>query len=275
MGNSTKAIWDVLHPEYMALPTQERWKLIAERFFELWNLPNCLGSIDGKHIRIQKLPSTGSENFNYKSFHSLILLACGDADGIFTTVEVGFCGRNSDGGVFQASKLGECLRKGRLNIPSDSVLPHSATNFPFYFVADEAFPLQRNLMRPYPQRSLTNTKRVFNYRLSRGRRTIECAFGMMVQKFQVLKSAIQCKSEHKIIHIIKACCVLHNFIRKREGRAYQLSADSEVNITARPARIREEKPPRRANAAQILRTKLANYFISEAGSLPWQWKNIV
>jgi len=57
----------------MPTPTEENWKLIAQRFYSLWNLPNCLGALDGKHIRIEKLPYSGSSNFNYKMYHSIVL----------------------------------------------------------------------------------------------------------------------------------------------------------------------------------------------------------
>lgn len=48
----------------MPIPTEEKWMSIANQYYRLWNLPNCVGSIDGKHIRIQKVPNTGSTNFN-------------------------------------------------------------------------------------------------------------------------------------------------------------------------------------------------------------------
>jgi hypothetical protein len=42
----------MLQEEYMPVPNKEQWKSIADRYQELWNIPNCLGSIDGKHIML-------------------------------------------------------------------------------------------------------------------------------------------------------------------------------------------------------------------------------
>jgi len=41
---------------------QEKWLQISNRFYELWNIPNCLGAIDGKHFRIKSLPNMYSVN---------------------------------------------------------------------------------------------------------------------------------------------------------------------------------------------------------------------
>lgn len=54
VAETTEAIWNTLKHDYMSLPQKEHWKAIANRFWEVWNLPNCLGALDGKHIRIQK-----------------------------------------------------------------------------------------------------------------------------------------------------------------------------------------------------------------------------
>ena len=30
--------------------TTDDWKNIAKDFYEIWNLPHCIGAIDGKHV---------------------------------------------------------------------------------------------------------------------------------------------------------------------------------------------------------------------------------
>ncbi|KAJ8933223.1 hypothetical protein NQ318_010591 [Aromia moschata] len=43
------SIWDRLQPLYMPEPTQELWEKSILGYKSLWQFPNCLGSIDGKH----------------------------------------------------------------------------------------------------------------------------------------------------------------------------------------------------------------------------------
>ncbi|KAJ8366785.1 hypothetical protein AAFF_G00342390 [Aldrovandia affinis] len=146
------AIWECLVSEFMPVPKKEDWMTIAEEFRQHWNFPNCLGSIDGKHVNIQAPSKSGSLYFNYKGTYSIVLLAVVDARYRFRVVDVGAYGRRSDGGTLASSKFGKALQNGRLDLPEDRLLPeaeHLGCQ-PHVFVADEAFPLQRHLMRPFP-----------------------------------------------------------------------------------------------------------------------------
>lgn len=272
---TTKVIWDVLNETYMPVPTSEGWKQIADRFETLWNLPNCVGALDGKHIRIEKFPNTGSENFNYKHFHSTVLLACCDADGFFTIIEPGYAGRNSDGGIFSASAMKYWMNNNALNIPSPSPLRYDEHKrpFPYYFVGDEAFSQTKNIMVPYRKATLNDVKRIYNYRQSRGRKTIECVLGMAAEKFAVLNGPIRCRDKKTVNDIIKTACVLHNYVRKHEGIEYTPKGVGEnTDMGGTPTIMSRQLVIQESSSADTARNYLANYFLHPPASLPWQWK---
>ena len=71
-------------------------------------------------------------------------------------------------------------------------------------------------MRPCPTRQLTESRRLFNYRLSRGRRVVASAFGILAGKWRILNKPIE-TSPGMADRTVKCICVLHNTIIDREG----------------------------------------------------------
>ncbi|CAH1962620.1 unnamed protein product [Acanthoscelides obtectus] len=179
----------------MKIPTEQQFTQIAKEFYDKWNFPNCLGAIDGKHIRIKCPHHSGSMYYNYKNYFSIVLQAVADANCKFVTIDVGGYGKQSDGGTFRSSSLFHLLDTGRLNVPPDSVLPSSAVEAPYVFIGDEAYPLLRNLLKPYNRRNLDVDREYFNMGLSRARRTVECAFGIINAKFRILWKPIEISPE--------------------------------------------------------------------------------
>jgi len=103
---------------------------------------------------------------------------------------------------------------------------------PYVLVADDAFSLSENIMLPYTTNlSKKSPKRVFNYRLSRVRRIIENAFGLLSSVFRVFRKPIEVKIEETIVNIVLACVYLHNFLRTQSDSTnyYSISGcfDSE------------------------------------------------
>ena len=84
--------------------------------FEKWNFPHCLGSIDGKHVVIQKPRNAGALYHNYKQTESIVLMAIVDADYKFLAIDVGQPGSHSDGGIWQSSEFGRGLENGEKKI---------------------------------------------------------------------------------------------------------------------------------------------------------------
>ena len=184
--DTCRAIVAEFGDEYLHTPnTADEWRQVARGFETRWNFPHTLGAVDGKHIRIRNPPGAGTHYFNYKIFFSIILMAVVDAEYKFLYVDVGAIGSESDGGVFAKSELTKLLQEHGMNLPPPDKLPNAPEDSPpahYFFVGDDAFPLRHYMMKPYPSRGLTHDERIFNYRLSRARRTVENAFGILANR---------------------------------------------------------------------------------------------
>lgn len=211
-----KAIWRRLQPIYMPSPSMEMWESIALDFERRWQVYNCIVAIDGKHVRVRKPLNSGTSFFNYKEFFSVILMSTVDAHYRFTTVDVGSMGRFSDGNIFSNSNLGEQLNSGSIALPKPKPLPGQQEATPHMFIGDEAFELTLYLIRPFPKKKVTGNyeNKVYNYRISQGRQTVECTFGILAGRFRVYKRAFECKLE-TVDDVVKATTVLHNYLRTR------------------------------------------------------------
>ena len=108
----------------MKTPSKEDWKIIAKDYFEKWNMPNCLGALDGRHCNIIKPAKSGSLHYNYKHFFSNVLLGLADANYNFIAVDVGGFGSQSDGGIFKESNFGKKFDFNDMNVPEDNIIPN-------------------------------------------------------------------------------------------------------------------------------------------------------
>lgn len=101
-------------------------------------------------------------------------MAVVDHDYCFRYVNIGANGRNSDGGIFKNSKLRSDLE--------NNLLPKGG-----FLVGDDAFPLKSYLLKPYSGTNLSTKQKIFNYRVSRARRIVENAFGILASRFRIFQ----------------------------------------------------------------------------------------
>ena len=241
-----------------------------------WQLPHCLGAIDGKHVRILHPPKTGSDYYNYKGYFTVVLMAVVGSNYEFLFSDVGCQGRISDGGVLRNTLFYQALEMGKLNIPQSKALPVDDSEewrpvIPYFFVGDDAFSLTRHLMKPYPNRGQTEEQRIFNYRLSRARRVSENAFGLLASRFRVFHSMFNVRPE-SAISIVHATLVLHNFLLKQCPR-YMTSVDDAVDELHLPSNLENLTIPgcNHPKHATEIRDTLSEY-LNGPGMVPWQWK---
>lgn len=285
------AIWQALQPSWVKVPANTReWGGIANQFERMWNFPNCVGALDGKHVVIQAPSKSGSTYFNYKGTHSIVLMAVCDAHYRFTMVDVGDSGRHSDGGVLANSAFGKALLDDKLPFPDSRPLPGTTSPaLPYVIVADEAFPLRSNMLCPYPGRNLQEPQSVFNYRLSRARRTIENTFGILAARWRIFHRPIIAEPQNAVL-FTKATIALHNLLRERESAVYcppgyTDSEDCDRNLVRGAWRdeaeastgmtgIQRSSTNMHTTTAAAVRTAFQNYFYGAQGSVSWQLTHV-
>lgn len=276
-----EAIVDTFKAEVMPpLIEQDEWMKVSDTFNTKWNFPHACGALDGKHIPIKAPPNSGSLYHNYKGFFSMILLALADADYKFIWVSVAEYGSASDCQVFNESELRELVEGGELGLPDPEPLPGLTENLPYFFLGDDAFALRTWMMKPYSRIGLGHDERIFNYRLSRARRVVENAFGILANRFQCLLHATVYKKTESVKSLVLACVMLHNLLRIRYPGVPANADQEDQNQALVPGVWREESQLVDAgghagrnvdhNLGKQQRNYLRDYFMSEAGSVPWQ-----
>ena len=275
-----QAIIDAYKDEVMKCPrTPEDWRMVAHGFAKRWQYYNCGGVLDGKHVRILKPKHAGSMFFNYKKFHSIVLMAIADANYKFLYVDVGAEGSAGDGGTWCRSTLHDAIEQQRCGFPDASPLPNDDTPIPFHLVADDAFAMRSWLMKPYSHYTQAQHERIYNYWLSRARRVVENAFGLMQARLRVF-ATIMLQLPKNAKTITMCGCVLHNLILDRfpfAGAPVDYE-DAEYNLVPGPWReepnmmvgLQHPQAHNFSRQVKAMRDHLAHYYSSEAGAVPWQ-----
>jgi hypothetical protein len=141
--------------------------------------------------------------------------------------------------------------------------------------ADEAFPLKHYTLRPFPDHNLTQKQRIFNYILSRSSRVVENTFGITVHVWRILlKRMAVFVNFAKLITV--ACCTLHNFLLRTNPQTdlvwhYLQNKEGDISGGGRSFNNNTVgRFPRPTAQAMEIRNAFADWFISPAGSLPFQ-----
>lgn len=193
-------------------------------------------------------------------------MAIADSDYKFVFVDAGCNGRMSDGGVWKRSDLGIALENNLVELPPSRNLPLSDDiNSKYFFVADDAFALKEYIMKPYSGRNLGTEEGICNYRISRGRRVVENAFGILCKRFPIFYKPLPV-SPKKATIIAMAAVSVHNFLqttnsRSSYGSSQNFGYDYAADVSPIMFPMNESAATgRSSDAAKNMRDNLCTYF---------------
>jgi hypothetical protein len=192
-------------------------------FSKKFQLPGCLGAIDGSLIP-QRKPTKQQANQDTDSYYgyngciaSLLLAVC-DADLRFTYVNSGAPACVGDAGLYGRSQLkanidAGMLKQVRVPLHFEDGRMHEICP---YLVADAAFPLGQHMLKVHePPPAAGSAEAKCNYRLLNARRGIEQAFGRLKGRFVFCSKNTFWNNLSFTRAAIEACCGLHNFLEDR------------------------------------------------------------
>lgn len=221
-------------------------------FQDEFQYPMCLGALDGTHIPIKPPRGLETDYFNYKKYHSVVMLATVNADLLFTYVNIGAPGRCNDASIYNRCVLSEVIEDP---IYSRYFMILNNQKLQSHLIADSAFALSRTLLKPFPDRvDMPKTQSTFNYRLSRARCSVERAFGALKNRFRLLHRKLEFNLNNTI-KIIKASAILHNIC--------VLSSDQqEIEWDLPVATYKKPSSNIRTSEGSDIRAALTDYFLA-------------
>ncbi len=234
--------------------------------------------MDGKQVAIRKPVNGGSYYYNYKNFHSIVLMALVDGDYKFTWVEVGANGTSSDVQIFEDCGLKAEIDQRVIGFPAPDRLPDDDKDTPYFFVGDDAFSLCTYMMKPYGRLGLEVPEWIYNYRTSRCWRVCGNAFSNLANIYACLLSVI--KFQQKIAtNIVLATICCHNLMFMRYPvmpNAAMDREDDQTNVIPcdwhRGNTWEQELQcihgNRETKAGKQLREYLKHYYKSAASAVP-------
>ena len=111
-------------------------------------------------------------------------------------------------------------------------------------------------------------KGVYNYRLCRARRYVECVFSILSNKWRIFQRPLNVSPDFAV-GIVKACFVLHNFVREIDGYKFE-GAFTVTGIEDVP----DGQSVRGGLTANSVRNRVADCFLTDAGAASWQMSKI-
>lgn len=267
VNETMEVLWVKLQPLHMPIPTKDNFLKIAQRFYDKWHIPHCLGAVDGRHIRIKKPAKSGSLYYNYKKFYSIVLQAVIDADYKYLFIDLGNYGQHSDGGTLRSSSFYKALKLELLKIPKPSAVPNSSIVLPYFFITDGAYQLNQNFLKPYPKKNSSLQKKIYNRNLSRARVVVENGFGFTSQVFRIYYTTID-KPPSVVDSIVKTTCVLHNMlIDKNQKNVFKDMNYRNIDVTDTLVPLQSDEIEHENESGKIVREKLINYFLQNKNSV--------
>ncbi|XP_071681035.1 protein ALP1-like [Lolium perenne] len=223
-----------LRNEYIMPPSPDTPEKIAgnPRFDPYFK--DCIGAIDGTHVRASITKDVEHFFRGRKAFATQNVMAAVDFDLRFTYVLAGWEGTSHD-----ALVLADALARERgLQVPEGK---YYLVDAGYYGVKPGFLPPFRNVryhLNEWGSNPVQNAQELFNLWHSSLWVTVERAFASLKRRFKILSDATPFFTLPVQVDIVVACCVLHNYALSQGIDEFIIP---EVTWTTQPIRTQSQQ----------------------------------
>ncbi|XP_067628084.1 uncharacterized protein [Eurosta solidaginis] len=268
-------VWKIMSKRYINKlpPTQETLTECLEGF-QRFGIPQCLGVIDTCHLEVVPLAHLATEYMNVDCWYSIILLALVDYRLRFLYMNVGASGACAPLDIYDSSLLKELLSEDEILLANKKQLDGDGIEIPVCIVGDSTFKLSPTLMKPYDSTNipLKKEQEFFNTKLTECRKALsERAFNQLKARFRRIAYSIDNRRRNAPL-IVRACCVLHNFLIERHDdfeEVWLQEVQNSITLKKSP-KIEiddtDDNVTGESISAELIRQALCNYICSSVSS---------
>ena len=198
--------------------------------------PGCFGSWDCKHFVWHRCPTVWAGQHKGHAEggkKTLILESMADYKRYIWYANFGDAGSLNDINVLDKSSIVGSMLAGTFNLNCSDYTLNGRVRDWMYFLADGIYPEWSIFVKTYSEPHDQSSK-VFATCQEEVRKDVECAFGIIVQKFQILQRPLKNWYVDDIKDLLDCCITMHNMTIAFKDDSIVLPMD------CRPTRRQEE-----------------------------------
>jgi Plant transposon protein len=203
-------------PQYLnRFPMSEERRGIANAMAAR-GFPGCLGSWDCKHFNWKNCPmrlAGQHQGHSEGGKKTLIVEAIADHRRYIWGANFGDPGSLNDLNVLDKSSIIGALLSGEFRIDIDKYSINNNERDWMYFLADGIYPEWAIFVSSFNKDATSDQKKKrFATYQERVRKDVECAFGILVQRFHILQRPLRNWDQAELGVLVHCCIIIHNMV---------------------------------------------------------------
>ena len=159
----------------------------------------------------------------------------------------------SDSAVLRIRKEGDILKESTFGYYTED--GSVAEERGYYYIVDGGYNNWIELIAPFKQEPESSIAHIWSKQIEPVQKDVDCVFGILKNRFMILKHPMRLRKMESIEHVFLACAVLHNMLINYDGRDDQEEREELKDLEDVESDVEGDGEERRDECLQKKRAK--------------------